>query len=123
MTYARRYALSAMLGMVTEDDDDAHLATHGSSASRPRATKHSRQATVKPTPQPSQTAASTKTTHPALAAMPRLDGINYQTASAQDGRLCIVATGNVSTRQQVFKASGFKWSEERKLWWRYADSA
>jgi len=118
LTYARRYALSAMLGMVTEDDDDAHLATHGQHAPRQRSARQPKP--VSPSPAPAMPG---DIPHPVLISMPKLDGITFKTASAQDGRLCIVATGNVSTRQQVLKASGFKWSEERKLWWRYADSA
>ncbi|WP_027366840.1 ERF family protein [Desulfocurvibacter africanus] len=122
LTYARRYALSAMLGMVSEDDDDAELATHGQLTPRQRSTREQRKSASKPVPQ-SQISTIPNDTHPALAAMPKLDGISYKTASAQDGRLCIVATGNVSAKQQVLRASGFKWNEERKMWWRYADSA
>ena len=123
LTYARRYALSAMLGMITEDDDDAEMATHGHPAPRPRSTRQPKHVATKSALQPSQTKAPTETPHPALAAMPKLDGISYKTANAQDGRLCIVATGGVSAKQQVLRASGFKWNEERKMWWRYADSA
>jgi hypothetical protein len=123
LTYARRYALSAMLGMVTEDDDDAELATHGHPTPRQRATKQPKQIASKSVPQSAQTSVPNETPYPALTAMPKLDGIIYKTASAQDGRLCIVATGNVSAKQQVLRASGFKWNEERKMWWRYADSA
>jgi len=118
LTYARRYALSAMLGMVTEDDDDAHLATHGQHSPRQRPIKQ-----PKPVSPASAPAMPSDISHPVLTSMPKLDGISYRTASAQDGRLCIVATGNVSAKQQVLRASGFKWNEERKMWWRYADSA
>ncbi|CAM2952317.1 ERF family protein [Hathewaya histolytica] len=31
ITYARRYQLSAMLGIASEDDDDGNMATHGTS--------------------------------------------------------------------------------------------
>jgi len=118
LTYARRYTLSAMLGMVTEDDDDAHLATHGQHSPRQRLARQ-----PKPVSPSSAPAMPSDTLHPVLTSMPKLDGISYKTASAQDGRLCIVATGNVSAKQQVLRASGFKWSDERKVWWRYADSA
>ena len=123
LTYARRYALSAMLGVVTEDDDDAEMATHGHPTPRQRATKQPKQVAIKSVSQSAQTSVPNETFHPALTAMPKLDGISYKTASAQDGRLCIVATGNVSAKQQVLRASGFKWNEERKMWWRYAESA
>ncbi len=129
MTYARRYALSAMLGMVTEDDDDGEAASRDRPA-RQRAPRQPRpqqpsvvsaqQATpAAPTPQPKPA----ETAHPALASLPRLDGVSYTTATAQDGRLCILASGNTSARKQLLSAAGFKWNAERKVWWRYAETA
>lgn len=39
ITYARRYALSAILGISSEDDDDGNVATHGSNKPEPKPAK------------------------------------------------------------------------------------
>ncbi|GEB80381.1 hypothetical protein DDE01_17960 [Desulfovibrio desulfuricans] len=129
MTYARRYALSAMLGMVTEDDDDGEAASRDRPAKQraprqprpqqPSAASAQQATPAAPPPQPKPA----ETKHPALASLPRLDGVNYSTATAQDGRLCILASGNTSARKQLLSAAGFKWNAERKVWWRYAETA
>ncbi len=111
ITYARRYALSAMLGIVAEDDDD------GEAASLPRPPV-ARQAKAPPA-----VPSSPSTEHQALASLPRLDGVTYSTVTAQDGRLCVMASGNTSARRQALSAAGFTWHAQRKMWWRYADSA
>ncbi len=131
MTYARRYALSAMLGMVTEDDDDGEAASRDTSA-KPRTARQPRQkvegsaatAHVQPVPHTeSRPMPPDKALHPALASLPKLDGVTYTTATTQDGRLCVMASGNTSARKQLLSAAGFKWNAERKVWWRYAETA
>ena len=129
MTYARRYALSALLGMVTEDDDDGEAASRDTSA-KPRTARQPRQkeegsaATAHGQPVPHTESRPTppdKALHPALASLPKLDGVTYTTATTQDGRLCVMASGNTSARKQLLGAAGFRWNPERKVWWRYAD--
>lgn len=61
--------------------------------------------------------------HPILATMPRLDGINYSLTTTQDGKTCIVASGNTASKKQILSQVGFKYSEQRGIWWRYADAA
>ncbi|WCB47057.1 ERF family protein [Nitratidesulfovibrio vulgaris] len=129
MTYARRYALSAMLGMVTEEDDDGEAAS-GDTSAKPRTVRQPRQkvegraATAHGQPVPhteSRPMPPDKALHPALAPLPKLDGVTYTTATTQDGRLCVMASGNTSARKQLLGAAGFRWNPERKVWWRYAD--
>ncbi|MBG3876406.1 single-stranded DNA-binding protein [Desulfovibrio oxamicus] len=129
MTYARRYSLSAMLGLVTEDDDDGEAASRDRPA-RQRTPRQPRpqQPAAAPAQQPPQPPTTqqpkpAETAHPALASLPRLDGVSYTTATAQDGRLCILASGSTSARKQLLSAAGFKWNAERKVWWRYAETA
>jgi hypothetical protein len=121
LTYGRRYALSAMLGIVTEDDDDGNSAGHESAAKTRRkrqlpADGHDMEAERNET-------SNALSSHPALASMPRLDGIRYNMMQTQDGKLCIVADGNTRDKKRILEQAGFRWSEQRKLWWRYADAA
>jgi len=123
MTYSRRYALSALIGIVTEEDDDG-AAAGTESGQRPKrkspARRHEddpameRKPTADPQMQPDEQ-------H--LAAMPKLDGISYQTITATDGRRCIVATGNTQPKKEILMGIGFKWNPQRKIWWKYADAA
>lgn len=102
LTYARRYGLSTLVGMVSEADDDAEAAT-------PRQAKPNRRTPSGPaeTPDP-------------LAGLPRLDGVEYQTIAASNGRTCITASGNVRDKRAFLQEAGFRWDGNRKLWWRYA---
>ena len=112
ITYARRYALTAMLGMVTEDDDgEAAKLDHKATAR----TKRSSRAETQAMP------ASTDETE--FANLPKLDGVAYQIVPAQDGRQCVIATGNTHSKREILSGAGFRWNAERKLWWKYADAA
>ena len=55
--------------------------------------------------------------------MPKLDGIIYSLTTTQDGKTCIVASGNTANKKHILSQAGFKYSEQRKLWWRYAEVA
>ncbi|WP_043640016.1 ERF family protein [Desulfovibrio sp. TomC] len=131
MTYARRYALSAMLGIVTDDDDgeDAKMSTKTASPSRspqnaPLAHKGTpsdvRPGQVDKNASKPKHAVSTPLPNAELT-LPRIDGITYQTVSAQDGRPCVVATGNTAAKKELLSGAGFKWNPQRKMWWMYAD--
>jgi hypothetical protein len=117
LTYGRRYGLSALLGIVTEEDDDGEAASTGKAKGGTKTKAPASQA--QPNPQAQERAA----THPVLASMPKLDGISYNTVSTTDGKLCIVARGDTRAKKQLLAQAGFRWSEERKMWWRYADAA
>ena len=108
ITYARRYALTAILGLVTEDDDgEAACGRKGTSS---RAQTPRRQAGNR------QEAASES------VELPALEGVNYQRVSAQDGRECIVASGNTQPKKEILSGLGFRWNAQRKYWWKYADA-
>lgn len=127
ITYSRRYALSALIGIVTEEDDDGVSAGAASNQrsrrKRPAQTSQDLPAgdlpfsgnLAEPSPDPQ--------VHPALAVMPRLDGISYSLTTTQDGKTCIIATGNTNSKKQLLSQAGFKFSEQRQVWWRYADAA
>ena len=125
LTYARRYTLTAMLGMITEDDDGEAARIDQKTTTRARRGAH-----VPPTNKtrhaPSQDDATKQGAHrhaEQLENLPRLDGIDYQIVAAQDGRECIIATGNTHPRKEILMGAGFRWSAERKLWWKYAEAA
>jgi hypothetical protein len=120
LTYGRRYGLAAMLGIVTEEDDDGNMAGLEARSKKKRNTP---QGEASPgSEQPSVPHAGAET-HPAIAAMPKLDGIAYKMLTTQDNKLCIVATGDTRAKKRILEQAGFRWSEQRKIWWRYADAA
>jgi len=125
ITYARRYALTAMLGMITEDDDGEAAKAAPKSAARSRrpvsAPQTQKGASVERTQGDASKRGSNRHVE-ALEKLPRLDGITYQVVSAQDGRECIIATGNTLPRKEILAGAGFRWNADRKLWWKYADA-
>ena len=126
MTYARRYALTAMLGMVTEDDDGEGAKNGKKSSTRPKLPINSPEtrkttslnANIENTP---SVAANSPLT--ALENLPPLEGIVYQQVTAQDGRPCIIATGNTQAKKELLTGAGFRWNAQRKLWWKYVHVA
>ena len=126
ITYARRYALTAMLGMVTEDDDGEGAKNGKKTSTRPKLSA------IVPEPQKTQQRApfitnnsSTPSNRPSasLESLPTLEGITYQQVTALDGRPCIIATGNTQAKKELLTGSGFRWNPQRKLWWKYVDAA
>lgn len=128
ITYAKRYSLTAMLGMVTEDDDGegARMPTKQAGvARRPRNVPQSQS-------EPLDKATQSPTQNPALKSppaqedfskLPRIDGISYQSVTATDGRPCIIATGHTQPKKELLMGAGFKWNAQRKMWWKYADAS
>jgi len=102
LTYARRYGLSAMVGLVTEDDDANMACKNSFDLQTPRIADIS----------PRQNAV--------IDTLPHIDGITYQQQKAQDGALYITATGNTRNKNGILKEAGFKWNSSRKLWWKAA---
>jgi hypothetical protein len=113
MTYIRRYSISAMLGIVTEEDTDGNLPKDsgkgGQRQKRPPAMQDSGTPSPPRQPQPTQ--------------LPKLDGITYQEITATDGQVCIVATGNTQAKKELLAGAGFKWNPQRKMWWKYAQAS
>lgn len=126
MTYARRYALTAMLGMVTEDDDAEGAKNGKKSSTRPKLPVIAPE-TKKASPRDQSTTNNSSTasnrTSAALESLPPLEGIAYQQVTAQDGRHCIIATGNTQAKKELLTGAGFRWNAQRKLWWKYVDAA
>lgn len=111
ITYARRYALTAMLGLVTEDDDgEAASLRKGCTARQQNPRRQGRQEST-----PAHVAESDE--------LPSLEGVTYQRVTAQDGRECIVASGNTQPKKEILSSLGFRWNAQRKYWWKYADAA
>ena len=124
MTYGRRYALSALLGMICEDDDDGNAARSRETGSQnvshqtvANSGSHSSTPTqpTKATPGGSQSVARA-----GLASMPKLDGVNYQQTTETDGKVRIIASGDTFKKKKLLAQSGFQWDEQQKVWWRYA---
>ena len=129
ITYARRYALTAMLGMVTEDDDGEGAKNGKKSPARPKlpainpeSQKRQLQQQRNPSTRNSISAPSNRPSA-SLESLPPLEGVTYQQVTAQDGRPCIIATGNTQTKKELLTGSGFRWNPQRKLWWKYVDAA
>lgn len=101
LTYARRYGLSSMIGLVTEDDDANAACKDSFDLQKPRI------ADIKPR-------------QDVMTDLPHIDGVTFQQQKAQDGALYITATGNTRNKNGILKEAGFKWNSSRKLWWKAA---
>ena len=126
ITYARRYALTAMLGMVTEDDDGEGAKNCKKSPTRPKLPVIAPESQKGQQRNPSTTKNISAPSNPppaSLENLPPLEGVTYQQVTAQDGRPCIIATGNTQAKKELLTGSGFRWNPQRKLWWKYVDAA
>jgi len=128
ITYAKRYALTAMLGMVTEDDDGegAKILEKSGAGSRravnaPQKSKESQPTSTLGQHQKSPSKPTQEEGN--FSSLPRIDGITYQNISTTDGRPCIIAVGNTQPKKEVLSGIGFKWNPQRKVWWRFADAS
>ena len=101
ITYARRYALTAMLGMVTEDDDDGEGAKLPPRPTRPM-----------PQAQPQQSQDQSD--------LPQIAGVTYRNTTMADGRSYVIATGDTRPGKDRLHAAGFRWDAAQKQWWRAA---
>lgn len=115
LTYCRRYALTAMLGIVTEDDD-----AEGARADTRQALKSRKREIQQPKNQGINNSESEKDE---MGTLPKLQGIEYQYVPSQDGRQCVIATGETIEHKEALANSGFKWNAQRKCWWKYAQTA
>lgn len=125
ITYSRRYSITAMLGMVTEDDDGeaAKLPpksntsrSNGNSGASNKQTSSRRHQQADPEFYPDETPFEDKS-------LPKLDGVNYQYTTTQDGRQCIIAKGNTHPKKEILRGAGFSWDATHKCWWKYADAS
>ena len=128
MTYTRRYALCAMLGIVTEDDDAEGAKMPTKQAERARRARNTPRTQKSPLGdasqgESSQAALKSPPQRGDFPGLPRIDGISYQSITATDGRPCIIATGHTQPKKELLMGAGFKWNAQRKMWWRYADAS
>ncbi len=109
ITYARRYSLSAMLGIVTEEDTD------GISPKQNQQAKRSSQAQTSQKKQVSNKAEESK--------LPILNGVIYDSFEGKDEqgntREVITASGNTIPHKDELIKAGFKWNPNKKIWWQY----
>ena len=126
ITYARRYSLCAVLGIVTEDDD-------GNAASiTPRQAKTRIRPVEAPQRQKADLDSSSSTDQKIDTPnrpvsphqnLPKIDGVSFRTVQADDGRRCIIASGKTLEKKELLRASGFKWDSQQRVWWKYEDAA
>ena len=123
LTYARRYGLSAMVGITTEDDDDANGACGQSGPSvhaSPNATVQAPQTPDNPAKNPPKASNLANSADPLEKVnLPRIDGVAFTHGKAQDGTLYITASGDTRNKSGILKEAGFRWDAARKIWWRY----
>ncbi|NCD34967.1 MAG: single-stranded DNA-binding protein [Spartobacteria bacterium] len=115
MTYSRRYSISAMLGIVTEEDTDGNM-PKDSGKGGPRQKKT-------PAMQDSEVSSPHTSGRSLPSQLPKIDGITYQEITATDGQVCIVATGSTQAKKELLAGAGFKWNPQRKMWWKYAQAS
>lgn len=120
LTYARRYGLAAIIGLVTEDDD-ANLAcktvTHEGQNQTDLSPGKLRIGSLKPR---ENGFVYNSLQNGVIEKLPHIDGVSYQQQKAKDGTIYITATGNTRNKNGILKAAGFKWNASRKLWWKAA---
>ena len=112
--------------MVTEDDDGEGAKNGKKSSTRPKLPVIAPESQKGQQRNPSTTkniSAPSNRQQASLENLPPLEGITYQQVTAQDGRPCIIATGNTQAKKELLTGSGFRWNPQRKLWWKYVDVA
>jgi hypothetical protein len=121
LTYARRYGLSAMIGIVTEDDD-ANEACRPSGTEVPEPRKTTALSAKSPAVGENNQPKETKATKPGdlqeKARLPKIDGVIFNYSQGQDGYSYITATGDTRNKTGILKEAGFRWDAARKLWWK-----
>ena len=125
LTYARRYSLATLVGLVVEDDDgEAACARSRRNLKKASQGKHAGETDSTSINDPgNRNEGVVEAESDVLNKLPHLDGINYKLIKAPDGRSCVIATGNTSTKKDLLSSCGFRWNPDRKIWWRYADAA
>lgn len=103
ITYARRYALMAILGMAAEDDD-----AEAAQGRPPQQSYQASQPAPKQEPRPRQAAMAGQ--------LPVIDGVQYA-EDYMDGRPVYVAMGKVFPHKEKLKAAGFRYHADSKRWY------
>lgn len=125
LTYCRRYALTAMLGMVMEDDD-------GNAASNPEKptvvnqrsqSRNQQQAWNSQAHQADTRIPNSPANNGLPPDIPQLDGVKYQVFPDESGREFVIASGNTLPKKEILQGAGFRWNPNDKVWWRYLNAA
>lgn len=128
LTYARRYGLCALVGIVTEDDD-GYVATAGTQTPQKQKVStvvHNGANSGVPRSQNPVSSGqndqgnSQVMDFPEMQTLPKLDGISYQKFQGSDGQFYITVTGNTRSKNEILKSAGFRWSPDRNTWWKQA---
>ncbi len=139
ITYARRYALSAMLGIVTEEDTDGEMGKNNAknrqnSNNSPQSNLRQNSSKAKAN-NVNQLKVSQNQNYEAKKIeaqenfnhLPILNGIVYESIGVQDdkgqNREVITANGNTIPNKDQLMKVGFKWNPSKKVWWKYAESS
>lgn len=127
LTYCRRYALTAMLGIVTEDDDGeaAKIAPKMATPSRMPQNGSKFQPNQSNDLTPANTANNSIfgnleeeiSQEPDLPSIP---GVSFEFVADQNGRNCILARGNTLPQKHLLAKAGFSWNPQQRVWWRFA---
>jgi hypothetical protein len=125
MTYARRYSIASLIGLIVEDDD----AETACGRSKIVESNFKKDSDFSPSDQSKKSSSvvepdpSTETNSDLPSNLPNLDGVNCRAVKDQDGRLYVVVTGDTFSKKSSLSGNGFKWNPDRKIWWRYAEAA
>ena len=120
LTYARRYGLSSMVGLVTEDDD-GNMACQGNPSGRQNHSHSESQIPrIADISERENDLVNNSTQNNIMNNLPRIDGVSYQQQKAKDGTVYVTASGNTRNKNSILKEAGFKWNVSRKLWWKAA---
>lgn len=111
LTYCRRYALTAMLGIVTEDDD-----AEGARVDTRQALKSRKREIQQPKNQGINNSESEKDE---MGTLPKLQGIEYQYVPSQDGRQCVITPTEPLPSLPVIPHGALVILEGRAPIWRY----
>jgi hypothetical protein len=149
MTYARRYSMASMIGLIVEDDDGETACGRPKSANttpisnpNPKSNGNgngnakaigtgngsdngnmNNVTVITKTESSADNPATTSVNTNSLANLPQLEGISYENVTAHDGQTCIIASGDTIKQKEILKSIGFKWNVNRKIWWRYAEAS
>ena len=118
ITYARRYGLTALLGIISEDDDAESAMPRGQAEKQ--AVRPSGDQTQKLMPEQNRQRPAPGSK---VKQLPHLDGVTYRNQQDENGKERVLAVGNTHAKKEFLKTSGFKWDNKDKVWWRYANAA
>lgn len=119
MTYARRYGITALVGIVVENDDDGETACRTGGNGK----QNHNHFTFVNKQQAAGTKSAQRIENAGSSELPRLDGVEYQAGKSLNGRPCIVALGNTHSKKEFLHQAGFHWDGNNKIWWRHTDAA